>query len=544
MKQKVLKNAWLRVCMIAAVMTTAFVGTSRAEDITASPTSITATSGALDDFVTYSSTESSVSNNTINLSQGSATFTVALTENAISWGSKIKSVKFATNRLSGYYKVNGGSEQSVSISGGICTVSGLVDCNSIEFYFKQYTSTISSIEVTYTAPTLPYTLNVTANEGEWGTIESVVGNIITAKPAVGYQFANPAYSVEGTATVSQDGNKFYVTDAANGSTVNVTINFDRSSVSPEYIVDFESALNTYESWEFVGVSQSNLNRHAGENCGQTHNGSTITTATKIANPGTLTFYARGGETTAATWTVNVSSDGSNWGDALVTKTITGYTYEKVEVSLGNYSDVYVRISCSANSGNYAAIDDIDLTTLASLINVTVTSVGYATFCCEKAVDFTDSGIEAYTATLKGLSLTLNPITEVPANTGVILVAEGGKTAQVPVIESATTAEGNCLTGVNVETTLNEDDLILNVKDGKPGFYRAATHTTLKAHRAYISRDYFTEGVKDFIFDGDSATAIMAVEGAVEDGAIYNLAGQRLQKMQKGINIVNGKKILF
>ena len=31
---------------------------------------------------------------------------------------------------------------------------------------------------------------------------------------------------------------------------------------------------------------------------------------------------------------------------------------------------------------------------------------------------------------------------------------------------------------------------------------------------------------------------------VNDKNIYNLAGQRLQKMQKGINIVNGKKILF
>ena len=30
---------------------------------------------------------------------------------------------------------------------------------------------------------------------------------------------------------------------------------------------------------------------------------------------------------------------------------------------------------------------------------------------------------------------------------------------------------------------------------------------------------------------------------MEDGAIYNIAGQRIQKMQKGINIVNGKKIL-
>ena len=30
----------------------------------------------------------------------------------------------------------------------------------------------------------------------------------------------------------------------------------------------------------------------------------------------------------------------------------------------------------------------------------------------------------------------------------------------------------------------------------------------------------------------------------EKGAIYNLSGQRLQKMQKGINIVNGKKIFI
>lgn len=30
----------------------------------------------------------------------------------------------------------------------------------------------------------------------------------------------------------------------------------------------------------------------------------------------------------------------------------------------------------------------------------------------------------------------------------------------------------------------------------------------------------------------------------EEVAIYNLAGQRLSKMQKGINIINGKKIII
>lgn len=179
------------------------------------------------------------------------------------------------------------------------------------------------------------------------------------------------------------------------------------------------------------------------------------------------------------------------------------------------------------------------------VSVTVSNAGYATFCSEYAVDFTNSGIEVYTATLDGTSLNLNAITQVPANTGVILVAEGGKTVEVPtVVGSVTPVTENCLTGVNEQTTLDADDLILNVKNGKPGFYRAASNTTLKAHRAYIAKSYFAGEVKDFTFgEDDDATGIETIENAVEDGAIYNMAGQRLNKMQKGINIVNGKKIL-
>ena len=44
-------------------------------------------------------------------------------------------------------------------------------------------------------------------------------------------------------------------------------------------------------------------------------------------------------------------------------------------------------------------------------------------------------------------------------------------------------------------------------------------------------------------DSDVITAINAPAIVKEEGAIYNLAGQRLQKLQKGINIVGGKKIL-
>ena len=45
-------------------------------------------------------------------------------------------------------------------------------------------------------------------------------------------------------------------------------------------------------------------------------------------------------------------------------------------------------------------------------------------------------------------------------------------------------------------------------------------------------------------DSDDPTAIEMVNGQSSIvNEIYNLAGQRISKMQKGINIVNGKKIL-
>ena len=42
---------------------------------------------------------------------------------------------------------------------------------------------------------------------------------------------------------------------------------------------------------------------------------------------------------------------------------------------------------------------------------------------------------------------------------------------------------------------------------------------------------------------DYITGIASLKDTEENTSIYNVAGQRLQKMQKGINIVGGKKIL-
>ena len=84
------------------------------------------------------------------------------------------------------------------------------------------------------------------------------------------------------------------------------------------------------------------------------------------------------------------------------------------------------------------------------------------------------------------------------------------------------------------------------KDGADALYKVNGAVSLAPFRAYFTVP--DAGVKANIItlnlDG-TETAIECIDNvqtAKGNGVIYNLAGQRLSKMQKGVNIVNGKKI--
>ena len=78
--------------------------------------------------------------------------------------------------------------------------------------------------------------------------------------------------------------------------------------------------------------------------------------------------------------------------------------------------------------------------------------------------------------------------------------------------------------------------------GNGAIYKSAGNTSMKAFRAYLKVKNANADVKLFI-DGIE-TGISEINGtAVENGAIYNLAGQRVSNAQKGIYIVNGKKVV-
>lgn len=73
--------------------------------------------------------------------------------------------------------------------------------------------------------------------------------------------------------------------------------------------------------------------------------------------------------------------------------------------------------------------------------------------------------------------------------------------------------------------------------------KAGSEANILGLRAYFDIPAGTE-VKGFVFE-DGATGIKTLFNSPLKGEdIYNLAGQRQNKAQKGINIVNGKKVLY
>ncbi len=168
----------------------------------------------------------------------------------------------------------------------------------------------------------------------------------------------------------------------------------------------------------------------------------------------------------------------------------------------------------------------------------VGEAGYATLYDTTTGYELNGDVKAFVATTESTWLKLTEIESVPKSTPVVLEGTyyNKLAANLPAINIA-----NDLKGTDADTAADGTMYILAKGADGVGFYKA--EGTIPAGKAYFQS---TSGVKAFFFDGDDATSIQTIDNGQQstDGAIYNIAGQRIQKMQKGINIINGKKVLF
>ena len=184
-------------------------------------------------------------------------------------------------------------------------------------------------------------------------------------------------------------------------------------------------------------------------------------------------------------------------------------------------------------------------------SVTIGESHYLSYCFMNKLDFSETDVKAYKASVDGEGkVTLTKVDVVPAGEGVVLYCETPDTYSIPVTtKDASDVTGNQMVGVLVRTQVvwNPTADVYNyiLQQGK---FNKATDGYLKPNRAYLSTSYDVTalGAKalSVVFAEDETDGIRSIENSrIENSDYYNLSGQRVGKDYKGIVIVNGKKYM-
>lgn len=192
---------------------------------------------------------------------------------------------------------------------------------------------------------------------------------------------------------------------------------------------------------------------------------------------------------------------------------------------------------------------IQLYKLSGGPSVTLNANGYATYCSEYPLYFTaDDEVSAWKVTeVEGENITFVQVTgTVPGGTGLLLKGEANTTVSLTSERGTHDADltGNLLEG-KMAPTYVESGQYYGLYNNT---FRKLGTGVVSGNKAILPQPISPSGVKafTFVFKSDVATSIEKIENGmlkIENAAIFNLSGQRISKPQKGINIVNGKKVL-
>ena len=186
------------------------------------------------------------------------------------------------------------------------------------------------------------------------------------------------------------------------------------------------------------------------------------------------------------------------------------------------------------------------------------SADKGTFSCNRALDFSETGINAYLITgASGGVLTLSDaLSEVPANTGLYLEGSAG-TVNVPVITTSEASEVNVSSNMLVagdgsavaatDGGTNTNFILTNKTTSGAAtlrFYKA-NGNTVPAGKAYLQIPTASVGARESFWFDEDATAIEAVKQNVKvNGEYFDLLGRKVAQPTKGLYIVNGKKVVI
>lgn len=190
--------------------------------------------------------------------------------------------------------------------------------------------------------------------------------------------------------------------------------------------------------------------------------------------------------------------------------------------------------------------------LKEVINI-ASETGYTTLCSNHALDFTDTGVKAYTAEVADNKVLLKQVTRISAQCPVILHGTKGTftvnvTNAAPSQEDQSVIGSNALCGVTEESglTVNGDKeyYALTEKEGKAVFAPVKQGVTIPKGKAYFSLPKTSEAKSlSIVIEDDMTTSIPQPHLSSTPTQAYTLMGTRASDSYRGIVIINGKKHL-
>ena len=333
-----------------------------------------------------------------------------------------------------------------------------------------------------------------------------------------------------TATIDKSPKDYLTTNDAAASTILcINQNTDAATAENPNLYTLTITNNSAEPFVFnyIEVSGVALNKN-----GNYQGGGTLGTEKRnfVVTYGNTTLPAQLLEIVS-----NVYKDGK--------PTVHRFDAAGAEIPVGEAYTIKVALYTDGGNGCFYGLTQISL---GYDVAVSFGSTGYSTLYAPVALAIPEEGVTAYTGAVNGEWLTLTEVENtIPANTGVILVAEASSTCVFERAEEVDAIEGNALKGQASAVAASEVEGVVYTlqSDGEGGVvFKRFTGETLQGGKAYLA---FEEGQAQALgirFAGDGSTGIDRLYSD-DEVVIYDLQGRRVEKMEKGIYIVNGKKVV-
>lgn len=218
-------------------------------------------------------------------------------------------------------------------------------------------------------------------------------------------------------------------------------------------------------------------------------------------------------------------------------------------SLGKVTKVKFNVVSNVGNGYgtsvpaYFAYDDVAVV-VEPATSVTVGETGWASACLSYDAVVPEGTKAYYASYFDGSEVTFTEVTEIPAGEGFFFNAPVG-TYEFEKAESEVPSISNKLCGVTESTLLNANSVyVLTQLDDSNVGMKKYSGTVITGNHAFLNvPTVLAKSSLRVVFS--EATGINEVEApAVDNGAIYNLNGQRVSETEKGkVYIKNGKKYI-